>query len=58
MTHSEFAYYIAEDWILSIWANYCLLVEIPHAAWGREQTGGEAFKTLFEDNVIFFSFGW
>lgn len=49
----EFAYYIAENWILSAWANYCLSVDIPRAAWGSEQTGGRAFKTAFEDNVIF-----
>lgn len=51
---NEFAYYIAENWILSAWANYCLSVDIPRAARGSEQTGGRAFKTPFEDNVIFF----
>lgn len=53
----EFAYYIAENWILSAWANYCLSVDIPCAARGSEQMSGRAFKTPFEDNVIF-SFGW
>lgn len=57
MTPREFAYYIAENWILSTWANYCLSVYIPRAARGSEQRGGWAFKTPFEDNVIF-SFGW
>lgn len=46
---NEFAYYIAENWILRAWANYCLTVDIPLAAWGSEKKrAGRHLKPLLK----------